>query len=689
MAILRASDVTKVYPERQGPRVFFGRGGLLSWLRPSEQGGFAALDGVSLEVEAGESVGIIGSNGSGKSTLLKLLAGVTLPTRGEVEVRGRVASLLELGAGFHPMLTGRENIYLNASIYGLRRQEVDCVLDDVIAFSGIAPFIDKPVDTYSSGMYVRIAFSVAAHIDPDIFLVDEVLAVGDEEFQRKCRRKMGELREAGKTILFVSHDLGIVNTVCERVVLLNRGKLLDRGSPQRTFAYYLRQVGNAAGTHRLEHDGHEALFSNGKLCLFRDAEEITAPEGVLLEVQSMGQHHASPAADWRVHSSGESGFIAEGQHPRLPCRMGMECALADGKATLSCWVTAEHGFPLEALSLSIPLPAALDRWSFDGEIIETAPLVPAQTQSEPAAMPDAVSRNVTVFSADPAQEAALGIAFSPKVESYLHLMHGDYLSGLRRLLWHHRPPSQRQRMEAGERRTLGTVTFDLGLKGAAAREQSRHVSGARLLEGGGLRGRLGRGCLLIDSCDGRLSAEIQTLICVGDLWTNSTFLASGAPQDDDGVLRMTSRSGRLPLSLHWTLRGEQSGLRLDVALEASAPVALQECNLSLLLPPGYTTWTTEWEGGSYPDFAAGQAWQPLSSEYRRSRWLRLNGSEEPALEWSQPDGAPDALPAALNTGAGQARRVAQWLRRAPGAEALHFPAGNHPLLSAIIRAVPE
>lgn len=689
MAMLRASNVTKVYPERQGPRVFFGRGGLLSCLRREGRGGFAALDGVSLEVEAGESVGIIGSNGSGKSTLLKLLAGVTLPTSGEVEVHGRVASLLELGAGFHPMLTGRENIYLNASIYGLRRQEVDHVLDDIIAFSGIAPFIDKPVDTYSSGMYVRIAFSVAAHINPDIFLVDEVLAVGDEEFQRKCRSKMGELREAGKTILFVSHDLGIVNTVCERVVLLNRGKLLDRGSPQRTFAYYLRQVGNAAGTHRLEHDGHEALFSNGKLSLFKEAEEITAPEGVLLEVQSMGQHHMSPAADWRVLSSGESRFVAEGLHPRLPCRMGMECALADGKATLSCWVTAEHAFPLEALSLSIPLPAALDRWSFDGEIIETAPLAPAQTQSEPAAMPDSVSRNVTVFGADPAQRAALGIVFAPEVDTYLHLMHGDYLSGLRRLYWHHRAPAQFQRMEAGERRVLGTATFDLTLDGAVVREQSRHLFGARLREGGGLRGRLGRGRLLLESCDGRVTAEIQTLICVGDLWTNSTFLASGAPHEEQGALRMASRSGRLPLTLHWTLRAVGDGLRLDVDLEASAPVALQECNLSLLLPPGFTTWTTVSERGSYPDFTAGQAWQPLPSRYRMSPWLQVSGGDVPTLEWTRPEGAPEALPAALNTGASQAKRVAQWLRRAPGAEALYFPAGNHPLLSAIIRVMPE
>jgi ABC-type polysaccharide/polyol phosphate transport system ATPase subunit len=274
MPVISANQITKLYPERQGPRVLFGRGGLPDWFR-ARADGFAALKGVSLQVNAGESLGIIGSNGSGKSTLLKILAGVTLPTTGDVTVEGRVASLLELGAGFHPMLTGRENIYLNAAIYGLHRAEVDALFESIVDFSGIRDFIDRPVDTYSSGMYVRIAFSVAIHMNPDVFLVDEVLAVGDEDFQRKCRRKIGELREQGKTIVFVSHDLGIVNTVCDRVVLLNKGELLERGTPQQTFDYYLRQVGQAAGIHRLAWGENEALFSNGKLSLFSGGQETT------------------------------------------------------------------------------------------------------------------------------------------------------------------------------------------------------------------------------------------------------------------------------------------------------------------------------------------------------------------------------------------------------------------------------
>ena len=228
------------------------RRAVVDWIRGRKVEPVMALRDVSFTVDPGESLGIIGANGSGKSTLLKILAGVTLPTEGHVTVRGRVASLLELGAGFHPMLTGRENVYLNAGLLGMRHAQVDEVFDRIVAFSGIGDFMDQPVDTYLSGMYVRIAFAVAAHVNPDIFLVDEVLSVGDEAFQRKCRVKIGELREQGKTIVFVSHDLGSVNSVCDRVVLLNRGQMISRGSPKETIDFYLRQIGHASGVH-----GHE------------------------------------------------------------------------------------------------------------------------------------------------------------------------------------------------------------------------------------------------------------------------------------------------------------------------------------------------------------------------------------------------------------------------------------------------
>ncbi|GAB3616051.1 hypothetical protein GCM10027416_06080 [Okibacterium endophyticum] len=197
---------------------------------------FWALDGVNLSVEAGTTVGLIGHNGSGKSTLLKVIGGILDPTRGTVKRRGRVAALLELGAGFHPDLTGRENVFLNASILGLSRDETESKFDEILSFSGIGDFIDTQVKFYSSGMYVRLAFSVAVHTDPDLLLVDEVLAVGDEAFQRKCLDKIRSFQDEGRTIILVTHSLGQVVELCDRAVLLNKGKVVLDGNPREAVA---------------------------------------------------------------------------------------------------------------------------------------------------------------------------------------------------------------------------------------------------------------------------------------------------------------------------------------------------------------------------------------------------------------------------------------------------------------------
>lgn len=200
---------------------------------------FWALKDVSFEVKPGEVVGIIGRNGSGKSTLLKILSQITAPTTGRIELRGRVASLLEVGTGFHPELSGRENIYLNGAILGMTKSEITRKFDEIVAFAEIEKFIDTPVKRYSSGMYVRLAFAVAAHLEPEILVVDEVLAVGDAEFQRKCMGKMGDVSKQGRTIFFVSHNMQAVNNLCGRVVLLEGGRKDAEGAASRMTKRYL------------------------------------------------------------------------------------------------------------------------------------------------------------------------------------------------------------------------------------------------------------------------------------------------------------------------------------------------------------------------------------------------------------------------------------------------------------------
>jgi len=201
-----------------------------------------ALDDVSFTVQQGEALGIIGRNGAGKSTLLKILSRVTAPTSGVVKVKGRIGSLLEVGTGFHPELTGRENVYLNGAILGMKKEEVTRKFDEIVDFSGVEKFIDTPVKRYSSGMYVRLAFAVAAHLDPEILIVDEVLAVGDAEFQKKCLGKMGDVTGEGRTVLFVSHNLGAIVSLCTQSCLLERGKIAAIGGTNEIIEIYQNQI---------------------------------------------------------------------------------------------------------------------------------------------------------------------------------------------------------------------------------------------------------------------------------------------------------------------------------------------------------------------------------------------------------------------------------------------------------------
>ena len=232
-----------------------------------------ALKNVSFEVPQGEVLGIIGHNGSGKSTILKIFSRITFPTRGQVEIRGRSACLLEVGTGFHPELTGRENVYLNGTVLGMKKKEIDRKFDEIVDFSGVEKFIDTPVKRYSSGMAVRLAFAVAAHLEPEILIIDEVLAVGDAEFQAKCIGKMSSFAKEGRTVLFVSHNMGAVSELCSRVLWLHKGCVKLDATPSEAVNKYLSTGGNKRGTWKgslpVERSGrmaqllHARVFSEG------------------------------------------------------------------------------------------------------------------------------------------------------------------------------------------------------------------------------------------------------------------------------------------------------------------------------------------------------------------------------------------------------------------------------------------
>ena len=249
MNAIELTNVTKIYRKYARRKQFATlksallSGSLIQDLQPDET--FPALQGVSFNVPAGGTYAVIGRNGSGKSTALKLVAGITKPTTGTVKVQGRISALIELGAGFHPEISGRENVFINGIMLGLTKREVTKRFDEIVEFAELQQFIDAPVKTYSSGMYMRLGFAVAIHVDPDVLLVDEVLAVGDEGFTHKCLDKFGEFKRRGKTILLVTHSLNLVERFCDEALWLDHGKVRGSGDPKRVVGAYLTDVGKS------------------------------------------------------------------------------------------------------------------------------------------------------------------------------------------------------------------------------------------------------------------------------------------------------------------------------------------------------------------------------------------------------------------------------------------------------------
>jgi ABC-type polysaccharide/polyol phosphate transport system ATPase subunit len=359
----RVSRSFRVYPKAQRTikDVFVSRG--RSGMREVQ-----ALRDVSMSVEPGDAVGLVGRNGSGKTTLLRVISGIIKPTTGHVEAGGRIASLLELGAGFHPDFTGRENVYLNGSIHGLSRARVREVMDEIVAFAELEQFIDLPVRTYSSGMFMRLGFSVAAHIQSDVLLLDEVFAVGDESFQRKCFGKIAEFKNRGGTILFVSHDAQAVERLCDRAVLLRQGEVAFDGETREAIAAYRRLLSDDANPDELEAGlkewgSGEARIVSAQLLDDEGAERVQLAAGEPATVRLVVASDpgiAAPRVSMELRDDGglvlgavtqdtaELGWNGGGERelrfrlPRLP--------LADGRFHLRFALTdVSSGLPLHTL----------------------------------------------------------------------------------------------------------------------------------------------------------------------------------------------------------------------------------------------------------------------------------------------------------------------------------------------------
>jgi ABC-type polysaccharide/polyol phosphate transport system ATPase subunit len=686
MNVIEVRDVHKTYPARQGARALLGRGGLGDWLRGARRENPEVLRGIDFTLAPGASLGIIGRNGCGKSTLLKILAGVTLPTRGEVRVHGRVASLLELGAGFHPMLTGRENVYLNAGLLGMRRPQVDAVFDAIVAFSGIGDFIDQPVDTYSSGMFVRIAFAVAVHANPDIFLVDEVLAVGDEAFQRQCRAKIGELREAGKTIVFVSHDLGLVHALCDQVVLLSQGRMIRRDTPQDTITYYLRQVGRESGVHTFTDGSLEAVFCHGRVSIFRGGRELTAPGGLQMLLLSLGQYHGSEEAEWTVTARHADGAEAEALLPRLPVRLRWRMRLEGGRLCWGLSCHCERPVDVEQIMATMAFPAAYRHYWYGAHEGAFPDILPGHHNPTAIFYPEPGCPHGALAGDPGADVPPVTVAYAGAHPNLgMHFQNGSYMMGSRIVVVAARQPAG-SRLPEGDM-DLADITLGLAHDGRSFEEWKDERRALASVVSGPATAWMRPGEIHLEHNGRPLSAAVHLHVQVRaqHLWTMGASLQWPQPHRADDALRNTGHSARLPYAITWEIAPAPGGFRLAVWMQCTAPLEVQEYNIALGLVAAYRDWATPDESGAFPDWAPEDTtWRHVNRDYAPQPWIEAHGDGLPALRLTAGAPAP-FLMSALNTDQAQGARVLQALRVPAPGEPLRLDAGDHLLFRGTLQ----
>ncbi|MBU4305295.1 MAG: ABC transporter ATP-binding protein [Candidatus Omnitrophica bacterium] len=330
--VIEINKIGKKYPVMFKTRSLLGN--FLSFFGKKAEAKYLwALQDISFSVKKGETVGIIGENASGKTTLLRIISGITSASEGTIKVKGKVAGLLDLGAGVCPELTGRENIYLDASLYGLSRKEIDACFGKIVEFSGLGRFIEAQVKTYSQGMLVRLGFSVAVHADPDIFLIDDSLAVGDEEFQRRCLQKIAEFKQKGKTIVIVSHDLDSLSRICERGLLLKDGNLLKDDFMQKAVVRYVEAVGDKQAVACIDKGRLSVIFNAGRIILLWDGVPLTRSPGIYNSIQLFdGKWIMSWQAQWQVVENDTDSWKASGVLERYGLEVTLSCIVTDERS---------------------------------------------------------------------------------------------------------------------------------------------------------------------------------------------------------------------------------------------------------------------------------------------------------------------------------------------------------------------
>lgn len=593
MAIIQFKDVWEMF------RIKFIIDGKVSWEN------FWALKGVNLNIEKGETLGIIGENGAGKSTILKLIAGMLKPDRGEIKVSGRVSGLLELGAGFQPELTGRENVYLSAGLFGLTQSQIEEKYEEIINFANIGKFINAPVKCYSQGMFVRLAFAIAIHVNPDILLIDDTLAVGDEHFQRKCIKKIFEIKEQGKTIIFVTHDMNMLRRLCERAIFLKEGRIVKDDFIDKVVPLYTQMIGTKEGVGILEKSPLNLIFNNGRFFLNWQDKLLTPNSGAYAVFRMADKWYSSLQADWEVKREGENELVATGKFYQLALTQIWRLELTDNYTVK--WdidIGSEEPLEIQEGLTNIMLTNEYTNWFTPLEKGEF-PLIDEKNKNWQVLLEDNIFRKCIgiIEAKENLGNKIPSLAFEQSnyiPATYAQILNSDYLNNCR-ILQYKTFGLQNYLVTPINRFTFfsGKIIFNT----LDIDNYLRNLEDEFVLSNGKLRLTFDNGeCILCyNGVNLTKSNHICTSIFANGRWYLSNLAHWEVKKKKKNKLVAKGNWSNLPLTQIWEIEiTSESSYLLKINLQVDKEVVIEEQQVRFMCREDYKYWFSEYGAGEFP-----------------------------------------------------------------------------------------
>lgn len=565
---------------------------------------FWALKDVTFDVNSGETLGVIGENGAGKSTILKLIMDMLKPDKGAVRITGRVSGLLELGAGFQPELTGRENIYSSATFFGLTKNQIKDKYDDIVHFASLGRFINAQVKCYSQGMFVRLAFAIAIHIDPDILLIDDTLAVGDEHFQRKCIKKIFELKEQGKTIIFVTHDMNMLRRLCKRAIFLKEGRIVRDAPVEKVIPLYTQMVGVKEGVATLENKPLGLVFNNGRLFFNWEDKHLTPGSGMHTAFYVSNKWYSSLQADWEVRKEGENKLLAIGKFYQLAFTQILKLELTrDNAVKLDIEIESEEPLEIQEAYINIMLTDRYARWFTTMEKAEFPDITDKDKTWQPLLDANNFRKCIGVEAVEKSGANIPSLAFEQSDlthRNHAQILNSDYLSSCRVLqykvlgLQNHSAIQSNRFVYFSGKITFNISDIDSYLH-KVQDETSLSYNKMRLIMDNG------RATLYYNGINLTKAGHMGTSIFVNGRWYFSNMAHWEVKKERGNKLIAFGRWKDIPILQIWKLElTENFSILWEVDIDVVQEVNIQRQRLSLMFSETYEYWLSSYKRGRFP-----------------------------------------------------------------------------------------